>query len=208
MNWINKAVLMLGILLLAGCVGGISGSNQWEVRYSDNARFVATSGIQITSINVVVPQSLTVSEENSFAPDADIVWRGEVLGDRRAQVRQIIYEAASQATSGLSGSRSARLEIQVHTFHALSDIARARAPSGVHNVGFFATLVDARTGEVIVPREDISADLNAYVGEDAIRAEIEGNGQRVRIVRHVNLVLRAWLGLPGVNRDTFNQLGR
>ena len=208
MKWLNFALLTIGSIVLAGCIGGVGGPGRWEVSYSDNARHVASSGIYIASINVVVPTSLTVSEENTLAPDADIVWRGEAIGNRHAQVRQIILESAQFATQGLNGPRTAQLNIQVHTFHALSDYARARAPEGVHNIGFFAEIVDARTGEIIVPRENISADLQALTGENAVHADIIGQGQRYRIVNHLTQVFRGWLGLSATNRGGFNQRGR
>ena len=62
-----------------------------------------------------------MSEENVYAPEADIVWRGEPEGDRHAQVAQIFRDSARAGTRALRGGRRVTLDITLHGFHALSD---------------------------------------------------------------------------------------
>ena len=47
-----------------------------------------------------MPRSLKVSEANTFKPRADIVWRGEALGDRYQQVEAIFADAMTAASRG------------------------------------------------------------------------------------------------------------
>ena len=43
----------------------------------------------VEDVQVFVPEPLSVSEANSFYPIADIVWRGDLFGDRHQQVEML-----------------------------------------------------------------------------------------------------------------------
>ena len=50
----------------------------WEVSYKAPLPNAETKGWKVTGVFVEVPRTLSVSEENRLAPDADIVWRGAI----------------------------------------------------------------------------------------------------------------------------------
>ena len=93
-------------------------------------------------------------------------------------------------------------------FHAVTPVAVARAPSAVHNIKFDLHVFDARTGEPLTERERISADLDAKVESATVVGAVQGDRQRVRIVRHLAAVISGWLGTGEDQRRTFSSLGR
>lgn len=203
---VTRRLLFGGALcaLAAGC------ATQWATDYSDTISAEVSRGWRVTRIDIRVPETLSVSEKNTFAPDADIVWRGEPEGDRRAQVEAIFEEAARRGTAGLRGPRPVTLEATVTRFHALSDLARERLQiSGVHDIRFTARVLDGRTGAVLAGPEAISADLIAYTGQDAERAMAAGQTQKVRITNHLVRVFAGWTGAgPDDVRGSFTRIGR
>ena len=201
----NKRALLvsgLTLLTLAGCSGN------WGVTYSAALETEVSSEWPLGRVSVTVPDTLTVSEDNVYAPDADIVWHGEDFGDRHEQVRAILAEGLTQGASELSGKRRIALSARLVQFHAVTPIAVARAPSAVHNIKFDLQVFDARTGEPLTEPQRISADLDAKVGSAAVVAAVQGDTQRVRIVRHLAAVIAGWLGTGEDQRRTFSSLGR
>lgn len=191
-------------LLLAGCSSG-----SFTTSYEDvNDPSVARTW-RVTEIDVQVPRTLTVSEANSYAPDADIVWRGELPGNRYEQVDKIITEAAETGAKGLRGRTPVKLVIVMSTFHALTEKTRYTLENaGVHNIQFTAQVVDARTGAELSPPDLINADLIGFTGKEALAAEARGETQRVRIVDHVSKVIAGWLGTGEDVRGAFTRSGR
>jgi len=163
----------------------------------------------VVAVEVTVPATLTVSEDNAYAPNADIVWREDPFGNRHEQVDAIITNAAKRGASGLQGTRAVKLLITVQQFHALSEKARALLNnSGVHNIILTAQVVDAKTNNPLSPPDSIEADLVAFVGDQAIAAEKQGLTQKVRITNHVAKVIAGWLGSGEDVRGTFTRNGR
>jgi len=145
--------------------------------------------MDVTGINVRVPQSLTVTEANGYYPRADIVWRGDDLGDRRQQVKTIFEEAFTNGTSTMNGDRPVIVDVQVKRFHSLTERARERV-GGVHNMEFFLTVYDAKTGDVVLPARLVEANLPALGGVAAIEAVQRGQTQRVRVTTYLSLVIQ------------------
>lgn len=202
----SLGMAVAGALALAGCdrVGG-----GWQTNYGDVVDTQAARGWNVVEVDVTVPRSLSVSEANTYAPNADIVWRGDPKGDRYAQIDRLITQAAQQGVSGLRGARPVRLDITLATFHALTEKARyGLNNSGVHNISFTAQVLDARTDEPLTVVDTINADLIAYVGDQALEAEARGETQRVRISRHVSKVIAGWLGTGPDVRGQFTRNGR
>lgn len=192
----------LAAFLLAGCSGN------WGVKYAEAPDSSMTRTWKLSSVSVSVPDSLTVSEANTYAPAADIVWHGEAFGDRRAQVKAIMQEGLTRGARGLRGSRPVVLSVRVVQFHAVTPIAVDKAPGAVHNIKYDLQVIDARTGTPITAPQRLSADLEANVGTAAVIAAIQGETQRVRIVRHLAAVTAGWLGLGPDQRRTFDGFGR
>lgn len=192
----------LAITLLSGCAG------DWGVKYADAPDPSVARGWRVSTVSVIVPDSLTVSEANTYAPNADIVWHGEAYGDRRAQVGAIVRDGLTRGVQGLGGSRAVTLKAQVIQFHAVTPIALDNAPSAVHNIKYILQVLDADSGRPLTEPELVSADLEADVGTAAVIAAIEGNTQRARIVRHLAAVTAGWLGSGPDQRRTFRSMGR
>ncbi len=202
MTFKRIGLLAVAGLALAGCAG------TFTTEYETGLSADVTRGWRVQDVQVVAPTSLTVSEANRFAPDADIVWHGDPPGDRRAQVAKILDDGITEGASGLRGSRPVIIGVTVQTFHSLSPLALAEAPSGVHNITYSTRVFDARSGEPLTQTEVITADLEAFTGAAAVVAVQQGETQKVRINRHLSNVTRGWLGIGPDPRRQFSGLGR
>lgn len=195
-------------LFLGGMAALLTGCGQWTVDYGEGLNPAVTRKWKLRSVQVTTPAHLTVSNDNTFAPNADIVWHGEPFGNRRAQVAQILKEGIERGGAGLPGDRDVAIVAQVLHFHSVTPASVARAPGAVHNIGYRTQVFDARTSEPLTEIQYIEADLEAFVGDAAIVAEIQGQGQRVRIVDHIAKVTAGWLGIGEDQRRVFESVGR
>ncbi|MFN3642398.1 MAG: DUF6778 family protein [Gemmobacter sp.] len=151
----------------------------------------------VKAVRVTVPDTLSVSEANLFYPVADIVWRGDPRGDRRAQVEAIMQEAFAAATQGMARGPAAIVEVQVARFHGVTEKTRYTV-GGVHAVQFDLTVRDAATGAVLDGPRRIVADIPASGGRRAIEEESRGLTQRVVVVRNLaHVALRELSAAPG-----------
>lgn len=199
---IFRSLFLLLILASLGC------AQRFETDYDNVIGRAAPSQWDVVDVRVNVPRDLTVSEANSFAPKADIVWRGDPKGDRYIQVQQIFRQAGLQGTANMTGQRPVYLDIQVHRFHAMTEKARYTLTfSGVHNIRFSMVVRDAATGVPISPVDTVRADLAAYVGEQALRADAAGITQKHRIVSHLRAVISGWLQNGEDVRGNFSRAG-
>lgn len=153
------------------------------------------SDINIAKITVDVPKALSVSEKNSYYPKGDIVWRGDVFGDRHEQVKAILTQSAQNAATNLQGSRPVHLHIQATRFHGVSEKARYNT-GGVHNINFFVTLFDPVSGATLRPAREVISNLDALRGDDAIRADGRGDTQKHRVTAFLTQVIQAELTQP------------
>ena len=200
-----RKFLLIAAAALASC------GQVWKTDYQNVIDPAVSRGWRVTEINVTVPRTLTVSERESYAPEADIVWREDELGptDRYQQVDAIITNAIQKGASGLRGSKPVRLNATVVQFHALTNKTRQRLEnSGIHNIVFDAQVVDARTGAPLSPVDRIYAEFPALAGSEARAAMARGQTQKVRIIAHVASVIAGWLGTGPDVRRTFTRSGR
>lgn len=145
--------------------------------------------VSIKKITVNVPRTLKVSESNRYLPNSDIVWRGDMIGDRHAQVQAIFETAMARGTEPMTGVVPVALDIEVTRFHALTEKARYTV-GGVHSITFNMTLRNADTGDALTETRRVRADLDAFGGVQALRAEAAGQTQKVRITAHLAEVIR------------------
>ncbi len=196
------ALLVLLPALLAACGG------TWKTEYGDPLDRAVTSNWRVSQVNVSVPETLTVSDENVYFPRADIVWHGDPPGDRRAQAQKIVRDSARTATAPMRGGRPVAMNLTVREFHGISPITLAKAPSAVYNMAFDAQIVDARTGVALTPPTQIHADVPALVGEAGIAAAQFGPTQKEQVTGHLVAVFQGWLGIGPDVRGTFSSFGR
>jgi len=148
----------------------------------------------LQSIRFAVPANMTVSEANSYYPIADIVWRGDPLGNRPEQISAIFRSSIAAAGGQLTGATPVTVDVELVRFHSLTERTRYSV-GGVHSIKFDLTIRDAATGEVIEATRRIDADLAALGGYAALSADNAGQTQKVRITAHLtNLFLRELTG--------------
>lgn len=162
---------------------------------------------RVAAVEVEVPDSLTVTEENTLLPKADIVWQEDSRGDRRAQVAALMTEAIRKGATGARGPRPVVLDVTMTRFHALTMAAEVRAPAGVHDIEFDLVVRDARTGEVLYGPSHIEASLPAMTGSQMAFARLNGATQKSQISAHVARTIAGFLGTGPDARVTFNSFG-
>jgi hypothetical protein len=151
--------------------------------------------LSLSSLEILVPRQLSVSEANTFLPQADIVWRGDPLGDRHAQVASIFHSAAMAAGADLADGRPVAMTIEVTRFHGLTEKARF-VTGGNYAMQFILTLRDAETGAVLVGPREVVADLKAWGAETAAQQEAAGISQKMLVTGRLAEVLRQELAYP------------
>lgn len=132
---------------------------------------------------------LTVSESESFYPDADIVWRGDPPGPRVAQIGAMFETAVARNRSILQGETPVDLAVTLVRFHGITNSTRLTV-GGVYNIVFDMTVLDARNGAVLEPRRRIAANLSAPGGAVGLVMRQQGQTQKVRVTDFLTGVLR------------------
>ena len=176
-------------LALSGCVSGgdvsrsvspLTLATQSDVVQAKGPK-VMVSQYKVSAVNVTVPESLRVSEANMFYPIADIVWRGEPVGNRHLQVKSIFEEAAAKATARMVEGPEVVVRLEVQRFHSVTEKTRYTV-GGVHDMKYNMTVVDAASGAILDGPRIVVADVKAAGGARAVAEEQAGRTQRVVIV--------------------------
>ncbi|MEP4988291.1 MAG: DUF6778 family protein [Paracoccaceae bacterium] len=202
MTYVKFLMAALSLILLSGC------SSTWATDYDAPLDNQTTKNWRITSVEVIVPAELTVSDANVYAPNADIVWHGDVPGDRKQQVAKIVEAGVKRGAAPLRGGRAVTLVVQLQQFHAVTPKSVARAPAAVHNIKYTIQARDARSGAALTNAVQIEANLPANVGQVAVAASTNGQGQKQRTTNHIASVAAGWLGIGPDPRMEFRSLGR
>lgn len=200
------AVLTLGAFVSACATSDIASRNatidssvpEMLLQAEPQMAFAATAApsLRISEINVAVPESLKVSEANRYYPSGDIVWRGDPIGNRHAQVKAIFETALQQSAQNVAGDVPVLLDVEVLRFHALTEKARYTV-GGVHSITFRLTVRDPRTGMPMAQPQIVEADLDGFGGQQAIEADRRGETQKARITAHLAEVFRQEMIKPG-----------
>ncbi|SEK50655.1 hypothetical protein SAMN05443999_101556 [Roseovarius azorensis] len=187
------AFTLLTALIAACASGDVSTRN--VTPHSPGPPPVSAS-LNVQDLVVSVPRTLSVSEANLYYPVADIVWRGDPRGDRRAQVKQIVRDGLSAGIRQMKpGTIPVVVDVEVTRFHSVSEKARYSV-GGVHAVHFRYVLRNPDTGEAYAAPKYVRADLNAYGGQRAINAERRGITMKLRIMSHLAKVIQHELSDP------------
>ena len=194
-----KNVKLVLLLAMGGLVSACAGTNTTTRNAPFEAQplpFAQTeqvgayiTDVDVQNITVRVPRSLRVSEGNGYLPSTDIVWRGDPIGDRHAQIGAIFYEAMNKGTEALEGATPVFMDIEVTRFHALTERAR-------YTTNFVLTLRHAVTNAPLGEPRRIRADLTAFGGRQALEAEARGQTQKVRITNMLAEAIRQELTTP------------
>lgn len=193
---LSRLVFVLPVaVLLSACVSSEPASRSTvdpattATRSGGRGPVVLASTYDVVGISVNVPQTLRVSEANSFHPNADIVWHGDPYGDRYQQVASIFRDAATAATGPMHQGRRVNVGIEVIRFHGVTDKTRYTI-GGTHSMHFILTVTDAATGQVLDGPRRVLADVKAAGGNAAVAEDRAGRTQRVVVTDHLTQVLR------------------
>ncbi|MEM6939305.1 MAG: DUF6778 family protein [Pseudomonadota bacterium] len=194
---VRNLALSILIVALAACAPGPRNAPDTLAFASIDAPDAATPApsYSVRAITVDVPLSLRISEANTYYPFADIVWRGDPMGDRRRQLKAIFETAFSRGTQSMRGGQEIILDVRLKRFHALSDRVRLSV-GGAHHIVFDLALRDAETGILIAPAREVNVRLKALGGMQAVRAERRGQTQKVRIIGFLARLIQQELGQP------------
>lgn len=183
----TRRSFLIGALML-GVAGCNAGSADGTGMFAKSTKVAPLPPVKVTKLNVVVPRSLSVSEANSYHPQADIVWRGDPPGDRYAQIESIFRNGMGRGIQQFRTGRPIVVDITVERFHALTEKTRYTI-GGIHSITFRMAERDASTGELLRPEHVVKADLKGFGGDEALAAERAGQTQRVRITDHLAQVI-------------------
>jgi len=160
-----------------------------------NTAFIPSSEWTVADVRVSVPETLPTTEADVYYPMADIVWHGDPVGNRHQQVDRIMDDGLTAGLAGLNGDRPVFVDVEVQRFHSVSPKTR-NTIGGVHNMLFDMTVLDARTGEVLVGTRRHKVDLKAFGGRRALKAERQGLSQKYRIKAHLQQWVAETLAVP------------
>ncbi|PIE09304.1 MAG: hypothetical protein CSA72_13690 [Rhodobacterales bacterium] len=149
--------------------------------------------LDVQDVRVSFLPGLKVSEANRYYPLADIVWRGDPIGDRFQQIHAIVSDAMARGVSPLNEGRAAVADVQITRFHCLTEKTRYSV-GGTHSIKFNLTVRDAETGQVIDGPREVDASFPGLGGEAAIAADRMGQTQKVRITDQLAYVILQELG--------------
>ncbi|MBU2867957.1 DUF6778 family protein [Pacificibacter marinus] len=150
---------------------------------------------KVSEINVLVPKTLTVSEANTYKPNADIVWRGDAYGNRYDQVQAVMETGLATGAQAFNGAQEVIVDVQLVQFHAQTEKVRYTF-GGEHEIIFAMTIRDAQTGATLVPPRFVDATFDALGGIAAVNAEKAGVTQKVRIIERLAEVITTELQQP------------
>ena len=150
---------------------------------------VVTRSYRPVALNYMVPEDLSVSERNSYYPFADIVWRGDPLGDRKAQIGAMFREAVDRNSTSMSGAIPVVIDVHLARFHGVTERTRFSV-GGIYHIVFEMTVRHAETGEVIEAPRRVTGELSAPGGDAAVLAEHRGQTEKVRVTDFLTLLLR------------------
>ena len=181
----TPALILAAAMTLSACVTPFDVSRNAPLETMRPVIEVPMHDWSIQSVAINVPRSLTVSEANSIKPMSDIVWRGEPLGDRHAQVEALLNRALSPVMRPREGAATPVIvTMDMTRFHAVTERARYTI-GGEHEIEFVLTVVHAETGEILSGPRAVDLTFAALGGQQAIAAEARGITQAVRITQHL-----------------------
>lgn len=150
---------------------------------------VVNRDYDVQGMTFFASDALTVSERNSYYPFADIVWRGDPVGDRKAQIGGMFRTAIDRNEAALDGAIPVTLDIALVRFHGVTERTRFSVGGNYHIV-FDITVRDAVTGLIIEEPRRIELNLAAPGGEAAVIAESRGQTEKVRVTDFLTQVLK------------------
>ncbi len=190
--------LILGVALaVSGCVSTSQVSRDVAFDVPPAVEDIAVQNWRVAGFEVIVPRTLEVSEANTIKPRADIVWRGDPLGDRYEQVDALMTAALEPAFAAVDGDIPVIVTLEVTRFHCQTQRVRYTF-GGEHEIEFILLVRHAETGQILSGPSDVDLTFDAYGGDRAVAAEARGETQAVRITQRLrNWVTQEFIGRAG-----------
>jgi len=176
---------------VAGCadVDTVSRNTPISSPEFDTQRFAIARDYAVQAVTFAAPSDLRVSESNSYYPNADIVWRGDPIGDRVSQIGAIFATAGERNKSVLNGEVPVIVDFQLVRFHGVTERTRFSV-GGVYNIEFMMSVRNAVTGELIEAPRCVNTNLSAPGGIAALMLEQKGQTEKVRVTDLLTQVIR------------------
>ncbi len=159
------------------------------------AETTAAPAYSFQSMSFSAPSDIVVSEGNGFYPNADVVWRGDPIGDRIAQIASIFETSFERAGGSLNGETPINVQVELVRFHGVTERTRFSV-GGNYDMHFFMTVLHAETGEVLQERRFLQFDLGAPGGAAALLLEQSGQTEKVRVTDFLSQTLATELSRP------------
>ena len=178
--WKPLQVLCVTVFLGACSGGGLTSGNALgnSAKTVPPVDVTTMAPMRVSSFTVVVPETLTVSEQNTYDPSTDIVWRGDPFGDRFPQVQAIVESGVQKGISKLTGDVPVTLDIVVWRFHSQTERTRYSV-GGDYEISYDLTVRAASDGSVLIPTYRVDAIADAPGGDDALVAERAGRTEKI-----------------------------
>lgn len=156
----------------------------------------------VSGFEIVVPDTLKVSEADSLFPRADIVWRGDLPGERHEQIAAIFADAAATVVGpSTKASSGLFMKVDVTRFHGLTEKARFSFVGGNYSLRFDVTLRDAATGAIVAGPRKVKADTKGSSGIRALSDDLKGRTEKAvvteRLVQVFGIILTEMLATVG-----------
>ena len=142
----------------------------------------------IGDMTFAASSDLRVSESNSYYPNADVVWRGDPIGDRIQQIGTIFETATVRNQDRLEGNIPVVVDFELVRFHGVTERTRFSI-GGVYNIVFTMSVRNA-VNEIIEEARLIKADLSAPGGVAALMQEQRGQTEKVRVTDFLTQVFK------------------
>lgn len=178
-------------LTVAGCASVDTVSRNMLIEtpsLSAENRVIARS-YAVQDVTFSAASDIRVSESNSYYPNADVVWRGDPIGDRVAQIGAIFTTATERNKPVMNGEVPVIVDYQLVRFHGVTERTRFSV-GGVYNIEFMMSVRNAVTGALIEEPHFVEADLSAPGGIAALMLEQQGQTEKVRVTDFLTQVIR------------------
>lgn len=171
---LKSLAAVLALTMLTAC-GGLPGLTPTTSAPVDVTQLPA---MRVASFTVTVPESLSVSEDNSYDPNADIVWRADPFGPRHPQIKTVMEDGIAAGIGQLDGSRPVVLDIVVQRFHSQTKKVRYSF-GGKYEIEYDLTVRDAGSGDTVIPTYRVYAIEDAPGGREAVAADQAGQTEKI-----------------------------
>ncbi len=174
----------------------------WRTHYNSPISTFETNRWSVDGINVQIHPNARVS-----GSAANIVWTGKGQGNASAKVSALMKEATALGSQKLGGRRKVGLEIVIHDFKSPTTRVRRmeRTDVGVHHINFSISVVDVKSGNLLLAPTIIEADLEALTGSFAKAFAAQRQDQKARVTQHLASVVQGFLGQGPDPRRKFSR---